>query len=152
MNKTRVLYIALAIMFVVNLMLIVTLFLSGPRHSSRMGPKNVIIKKLSFDVDQIKEYELLIKQHRSSIHRFQDSIHNSKQNLYALLRGNDLSMADSIENEICNYQKGIEKAHFNHFSELKKLCKDDQLIAFEKLTFELESLFSNRIGPPKKNE
>jgi len=151
MNKKKVLYMALFLMFAVNVTLIVIFFSKGPRHSKLKEPKEIIINKLFFDSEQTIAYQLLIKEHRLSIRGFQDSIHKSKQNLYALLRGRDVSKADSIENQIGNYQIAIERTHFNHFSDLKKICKPDQLEAFNELTFELESLFSNRTGPPKKN-
>jgi periplasmic protein CpxP/Spy len=39
-------------------------------------------------------------------------------------------------------QKKIEAVHYNHFKEIKKLCKPDQAEYFESLTGELADFFS----------
>ena len=138
-------------MFAVNVALVYTFISKGPGPRKRIEPKLIIIKELKLDEKQVAEYQILINKHFSAVKDIQDRIHESKQSLYALLRTNNQGKADSIITILGSYQIEIEKTHFNHFLELKKICKPEQMKAFEELTFELESLFSNKPKPPKKD-
>jgi hypothetical protein len=126
------------------------LLFSGPKngpippHGGRPKPKEIIVEKLHFDTNQQADYEQLIQQHRKEITTTEDHIKNAKNQLYLLLNDEtvDVAKKDSLISLLSTYQKEIETIHFNHFRDIKKLCKPEQLNDFIELTEELSHLFS----------
>lgn len=151
MNKTKVLGFAVIALLVLNFGILAFLFLSknddGPR--GRKMPREIIIEKLHFDKNQIDGYDKTIKIHQETIRELDDSIRTAKNDLYQLLNSENINSVqkDSIFLKLANYQKQIETTHFNHFLEIKKLCKKEQLSDYENLTEELSKLFSHPRRP-----
>lgn len=114
-----------------------------PPHPREL-PRQTIIDKLRFDSEQIETYDLLITAHQSAIRSADERIHEARNELYRLLNTDSSSeRVDSAKWKISNIQYEIETIHFNHFLEIKKLCKENQLPYFNDLTSELESLFNS---------
>ena len=151
MNKTKVLGFAVIALLVLNFGILAFLFLSknedGPR--GRKMPREIIIEKLHFDKNQIDAYDKTIKIHQETIRELDDSIRNTRNELYKLLNSEtiDSSKRDSLYLKFAGFQKQIETTHFNHFVEIKKLCKKEQLTDFNNLTEELSKIFNNRRKP-----
>ncbi len=152
MNKVKVLSILSIGLLAVNITL-VTFFLwkkPGFHKDGPMVPRNIIIEKLHFDDNQIKAYDVLIKEHQKSMFQNQEDLLKLKKNLYIQLNTNiSTAVKDSLINEIAIKQKDIEYINYTHFENIKKICKKDQLADFEKLSNELANLFSpNKRKPP----
>jgi len=151
MNKTKVLGFAVIALLVLNFGILAFLFLSknndGPR--GKKMPREIVIEKLHFDESQIVEYDKTIKLHQETIRSIDDSIRNTRNELYKLLNSEtiDSSKRDSLYLKFADFQKQIETTHFNHFLEIKKLCKKEQLTDFNNLTEELSKIFNNRRKP-----
>ena len=151
MNKTKVLGLAVIALLVLNFGILAFLFLSknedGPR--GRKMPREIIIEKLHFDKNQIDAYDKTIKIHQETIRELDDSIRTAKNDLYQLLNSENINSVqkESIFLKLANYQKQIETTHFNHFIEIKKLCKKEQLSDYKNLTEELSKLFSHPRRP-----
>ena len=113
------------------------------------GPKRIIIERLHFDKDQVAEYEKLIDEHQSSIRSADDSIRIVKNGLYQTLNNENFAGKDSLVARLGVLQNQIEGVHYNHFAQLKKLCKPGQLNAFNDLTKDLARFFApGKKGPP----
>jgi len=107
------------------------------------GPKNIIIEKMHFDKEQIKNYELYIQQHRKAINENEKILNKLRSELYQQLKyQQDTSKVDSIISIIANQQIIAENINYNHFLEIKKLCKPSQKEDFDELTNEIAKLFS----------
>ena len=59
----------------------------------------------------------------------------------------DSVQKDRLFLKLADLQKQIETTHFNHFIDIKKLCKKEQLSDYENLTEELSKLFSHPRRP-----
>jgi protein CpxP len=72
-----------------------------------------------------------------------DSIRNTRNELYQLLNSEtiDSRKRDSLYLKFSGFQKQIETTHFNHFLEIKKLCKKEQLSDFKNLTRRIKQNF-----------
>lgn len=150
MNKTKLLSVAVITLLVLNFGILGFLFLSkkhGP--NGRKMPREIVIEILHFDENQIVEYEKIIKEHQNAIRNLDDSIRKTKNELYQLLNEEKINSAqkDSLYLKLANYQKQIETTHFNHFLEIKKLCKKEQLADYKNLTEELSKIFSHKPRP-----
>lgn len=123
-------------------------FLVGPPHPRHGGPKQEIISRLNFDAEQIKKYEGLIKIHRKQIKAQELKIRKAKKIYFSHLKQNSKEIDTVQLLKIQTAQAEIEKAHYLHFFEIKKLCRNDQQDEFTRLIDELGELFSH--GPPPK--
>lgn len=153
MNKTKLLSVAVIALLVLNFGILGFLFLSKKhKPNERKMPREIVIEKLHFDENQIVEYEKIIEEHQKAIRNLDDSIRKTKNELYQLLNEEKINSAqkDSLYLKLANYQKQIETTHFNHFLEIKKLCKKEQLADYKNLTEELSKIFSHPRRP--KNE
>lgn len=153
MNKIKLLTFSIVALLILNFGTLTFLFLKNPhRAEGRVMPRQIVIERLHFDTNQIASYDKLIKLHRSKIRKLQDGIRNFKNELYALLNQEtiDIIKKDSLITNLAMLQKEIESTHFNHFVDIKKLCKKEQLSNFELLTEDLSKIFSHERKP--KNE
>lgn len=119
--------------------------LQKPRGFDPDGPKNIIIEKLHFDENQINSYQNLIDKHRKDIRKNNDQILMLKKELYFYLKNDNCKKElDSITSQIGTIQKKIEEIHFNHFLDIKALCKPKQLSQFDELAEELTEIFNHK--------
>lgn len=148
MNKNRF-YLFLVISLILSNALLLFLLFGKPRKDGRFGedrPKNMVIEKLRFDKNQIAEYEKLIQNHRHQIREKDDEILKLKNELYSDLKNSQQNSAknDSIIAKIADVQKQVEYIHFQHFLEIKKLCRPEQKAYFDQLADEISAIFSMR--------
>ena len=162
MEKTKLLMITVIGLLVLNLATLGFLFISGPkghkpphdRTEGRQMPREIIINRLHFDVNQQKDYDKIIQWHKGEIKRLDSEIREAKIGLYSQLKESqlDLKVKDSLIAVINTNQKQIETTHFKHFEEVKKLCNKDQLEDFNELTEELSKLFSPNKPPRPRHD
>jgi periplasmic protein CpxP/Spy len=149
MSKLKLLSIAVIGLLVMNLCIVGFLFLGKPPLPPEGGapfakeaPKKKIIELLHLDKEQVSQYEELIQQHRESIKSLRDNLRETKSDLYQTLKEGNGANKDSLIYELGRLQEKIEAVHYNHFMEIKKLCKPDQLGYFSTLTDELADFFN----------
>lgn len=154
MSKLKLLKILVIILVVLNLGLMAFLLLGRPKHPHQQGremgpqPKDVIIERLQFSAEQIELYDNLISKHRAEIHKLDHKLRSLKNDLYSNISNND-SIPELELVELNRLQSQIERTHYNHFLDIKSLCKADQLAAFQDLSKELAKMFASQ-HPPRK--
>ncbi|MFN0216494.1 MAG: hypothetical protein ACKVT2_19715 [Saprospiraceae bacterium] len=140
MSKTSFLKCAVVALVLLNLGTI-AFFFTQKRPPHHISPRKVIVDRLHFDAAQIAKYEKLIERHQTSIKQKEQNISVAKSDLYVLLQGADFSKKDSLIARIGALQMEIEAVHFDHFQEIKSICKPTQLADFNALTSELARFF-----------
>lgn len=150
MNKSRFYLIVILVLLLSNLFLVYMLINGPGKMRPNQGPKKLIVERLHFDANQVKAYDLLIEDHRQKISQFDEQMNLLRKELYAQLAAaiNDEKRAQLLT-ELSQTQKEIEAIHFDHFLDIKDLCKPEQLAKFEELTKELMELFARKVPPPK---
>ncbi len=158
MEKSKLLTISVFGLLALNLAILAFLFLNGPKghrppppHGDQQNPRELIIEQLHFDAAQQKEYSKIIEWHKKSIRDLDNNIRQTKNDLYALLRQQqvDVKAKDSLMTVLNTFQKQINETHFKHFEDIKKLCHPDQLEDYNALTEELGRIFSPN-HPPRR--
>ena len=152
MSKTKIIsFIAIGLL-VLNLALIAVLFTHQKhRPAPRERPRNIIIESLQFDEAQIKEYDKLITEHRSAIENQEKNILSLKNQLYSSLSvDEDSLLVISLEQQLGQLQIGIEELHYEHFQQIKNLCRPNQLDHFNELMKNISEIFSPPRPMPKK--
>lgn len=149
MTKSKLLTFAVIVLFLINISTLSFLFFKEPRTDNRPNqrprpnPSEVVIHELDFDEQQIEKYRVLIEKHSTQINNLDQKINETKNKLYLELASNENnSKKDSILNVLNNYKSEVELAHYNHFLDIKNLCKPEQLNNYNTLILELSNIFA----------
>lgn len=108
-------------------------------------PRFLIIQKLSLDKEQVAKYDELIAAHRQTVRQLERQMMDTKNKLYSTLQSASATK-DSLVNKLGALQEQMETVHYNHFLDIKKICRPDQQQKFNELTTELAEYFR----PPHK--
>jgi protein CpxP len=154
MKKTNFLKLTLIGLLLLNLSTLSFIILKDNKSDeNRKGnkPDQLIINKLAFNSEQENSYKKSIQKHCQQINIIQETILNYKNNLYTKLKNNSNSKTqiDSLISKINEQQKNIELINYNHFLEIKEICSQKQIPAYNELVNELSVIFSNR---PRQKE
>lgn len=153
MTKSKLYLFGLVSMMLINFVLIGFLWM-GAKHQGpppqgmdggvsgkHHGPEEMISKKLNFSEAQKEDYKALILVHQEMVFAKEKEIAMAKKELYKALKNSDYN-TDSALNIIGQKQIEIEKTHLQHFKDIKNICQEDQLKAYEELLEELGRLFN----------
>jgi len=142
MNKTKFCYIVIGLLALSNMILAFFFFENKNRQFNPDKPRDIVIERLRFDESQVKQYDVLIQNHRQKTHEIGRQIRELKKELYSNLPKpqNDSVNLELISN-INEKQKDLEFVHYNHFLEIKSVCTPSQLPLYENLTNELIEIF-----------
>jgi hypothetical protein len=154
MKKTNFLKLTLIGLLLLNLSTLSFIILKDNKsdeNRKRNKPDQLIINKLEFNTDQENSYKKLIQKHSQQINIIQETILNYKNNLYTKLKNNSNSKTqiDSLILKINEQQKNIELINYNHFLDIKEICSQKQISAYNELVNELSVIFSNQ---PRQKE
>lgn len=145
MSKNKLISIIAICLLISNLALVAFILLPIHRPPHHDGPRELIIERLHFDANQIKEYDKLIENHKASIRSTNDKIGQLKNQLYSgIIQPTSISNSDSLKNEIGKLQIEIEGIQLKHFEDISKLCRAEQKTDFNNLVGELAQLFNGR--------
>lgn len=153
MNKTKLLWLSVIILLVVNVGLTAFMIINKPPHPKRPphphGPKKQIIKKLNFNEEQIKQFDSEIDIHRNQIKELDKQIRDKKNELYQNLSKNDPTIKDSLIREINKSQYMVEQAHYDHFLKIRSICDAEQLKKFDEMCENLTDIFHAKPPMPR---
>ncbi len=152
MNKLSFYKILVVFLLLSNVLLGILAFQLA-QNKGRMpgGPRQLIIEKLDFDKKQIEAYELLVEGHRGRVREKNNAILQKKQALYGQLSLAQDSLKQLLMEDIAQLQAQVEEIHYQHFLDIKRLCKPSQMEKFNSFTKEITRLFpGNKSGMPPK--
>ncbi|WP_149240884.1 periplasmic heavy metal sensor [Dyadobacter sp. 32] len=150
MSKVKLLSVAVALLLVTNFVILFLLLRENAGHprnrqSGGAEPKMIVIDRLHLDKMQVEQYEKLVLGHRSDVRGLEAKIRDAKTRLYGTLVKENKVEKEILEDSLAHLQRQMEDVHYNHFVEIKRLCKPDQLPYFNELTRDLATFFT-----PKK--
>lgn len=145
MTKNRFYIFTIIGLLISNMLLVAFILLKKPPQHS--GPRNLIIERLKFDENQIRQYDELISQHRRQIGEKRHEMTDLKTQYYSLLKSEDNKNGDSLINEIGKLSMETEKINYKHFQDIKRICRPNQMKNFDNLIDDFENLF-NRPDKP----
>lgn len=157
MKKTHLLVILVAVLVLLNVGTLGFLLLNRPHGPNppymklEQGPKARIEERLAFTEEQKKAFHGLIEEHRSQIQAKDEEMMAARNMLYAQLFDGDVSQNDSLLAAIGRIQQEVEQIHFSHFEQIRGLCTAEQLPAYNELTKELATYFSQPKGLKRRH-
>ena len=154
MKKDSILIVCIIALLLLNLGTLGFLFSESTGHKpppkpilpEMQKPGELIIERLNFDKTQQKLYQELIQEHHKAIRLLENKRFNLKEILYHSLKKEDHSI-DTIVEQLGNLQKEIELTHYNHFTEIKAICKPEQMNAFDSLAEDFANIFNSKPPP-----
>jgi len=148
MNKMRFLTIGIILLFLLNAGMLIFLLQPLPpqRDNRRPEAASFIIEQLHLDAQQQRTFEELRHQHHETVQQAQEQDHHLHDEYFTLLKTDhpDTAKADSIAAAIAAQRTVIEKATFDHFTQLRALCRPDQQQLFDATIDEI----ARRLAPP----
>lgn len=147
MNKIRLLTISVVLLFLLNAGMIVFLFTARPLppgHDRR--PDAFIIEQLQLDKEQQQSFAQLRMQHQNAIRSAQEEDRRLHDVYFSLVKTDqpDKAKVDSLTSLIGAQRGVIETATFEHFHQLRNLCRPEQKKLFDNTIDEI----TRRMAPP----
>ena len=156
MSKTKVLSILVGALIIINAVVLAWVVFGNkqkhrPNGKRHFEPKQIIIERLNFSEDQVLLYESTIIEHRETVRKLEEQIKSTKNELYSSLSADSATNKDHLMTELSQLLIQMENVHYNHFQEIKSICKADQIDEFKNLTQELARFFApHPMNRPKK--
>lgn len=158
-NTAKWLLILLGVLLAANLFLVFYLLKPPVRGGwgGSDGVSSYLIRELKLDKQQQESFSQMKQNYFAIMRPMWDSIRNAKDSLYRQL-GNPAasdSLIASLAQRVADQTKRSEQKQFQHFSELRKLCRPEQQPVFDtlipKMLTRSGSRSSNR-GSTKENK
>jgi len=118
MNKQKFYIIIIGILILINLTLM-WLFFNQNNSSKKCGPRDMIIEALHFDDEQIRKYDLLIKDHRILMRKGKNELYNFRKSYF-------LNDSDSALSLLSNSYSNLENINKNHINDIMEICNSSQ--------------------------
>ena len=146
MKKSTILTIAVIALVFMNIVLMGFTFLKAypGMQPHRPERRQIIVERLGFDTRQQHEYARLIDWHRQEVERLDRKIRETKDLYYSGIGTMAETERDSLLDTLANLHKEVEQAHYIHFTQIRELCKGEQIERFDELAPKLPRIF----GPP----
>lgn len=135
MNKQKFYIIIIGVLILINLTLM-WLFFNQNNSSKKCGPRDMIIEALHFDDEQIREYDLLIKDHRILMFKVKSELYNFRKSYF-------LTDSDSALSLLSNSYSNLENINKNHINEIMEICNSSQKEDF-RIVIKENALFNER--------
>ena len=152
MKRETLLTISVIALLVLNIGTLGFLFFWQPPHERPEGPRQLdrkIIKTLSLNPDQVKQFETLKTAHHEQMVQCERDFRRTLEQYFALLNNEtiDAAQQDSLQNQLSRIQLERARTTFRHFQDLKALCTAEQQKDFGILLPDLMQV----ILPPRPN-
>ncbi len=139
MNRTRFLTWSVVLLLLLNAGTLLYLFMSHRMDKNeRMSPPgkgsaDFIVEKLKLDAPQQEQFADLRRQHQDAMYSIQKKDRELHDMYFGLLKSDDPDMAkvDSVSKLIAEQRSQLESATFDHFRQLRNICRDDQKKLFD---------------------
>ena len=118
MNKQKFYIIIIGVLILINLTLM-WLFFNQNNSSKKCGPRDMIIEALHFDDEQIRKYDLLIKDHRILMRKGKSELYNFRKSYF-------LNDSDSALSLLSNSYSNLENINKNHINDIMEICNSSQ--------------------------
>ena len=138
-KQKRNLIITVVVLVLLNIATLSTIWFSRPNHRFPGKPdfgadkKNHVQKllkeELGFTDEQAEKYVTLQKKHRKDMSKLNEEFMEAKRNIFDYVLQNEIDeeTLDSLKKVSLEKQSKLDNMTINHFKELKKICKPEQV-------------------------
>lgn len=146
MKREKLLTIAVALLFVLNICTIGFLFFQRAHRPRPLRMEKVVQKTLQLNQEQMQQFDGLRKDHHAQMRLLDEQ---NKQVLVSYLQLLEVDSVntlqkDSLEKIISDIQQARATITLNHFQQVKALCTDEQKERFKALIPELTRVMTDQ--------
>jgi len=150
MNKKKVFNGLVVLLILINIIALgYTLIGKKPIEGLHPTPKVIVIEKLDFDKHQKEQYFRLIEKHHEEMVDLRMEMKSAKNTLFENL-ASEAANKDSLIAIVNGVHLKIETLHYQHFEDIKRICRVDQLDNFRALSSELAHIFGPQRPAPNR--
>ncbi len=140
-NKSKFFTILVVGLLLLNTSVVVFLLVKRDKHHPPPHPQqqggafNFLVKELSFDSAQIKQYQGLRNNHKQTMDSIRNEMRVVKDSLFNLLKTNNSSdvIVQQKLNCIAQSERCIDEITFNHFKRVRAICNVAQQTKFDEV-------------------
>lgn len=157
-SKTKVLLFLVGILLLTNIALVVFFVGKKDRPASHNGPrpdrssmmKGFLKDTVGFDDQQLSQYENIRQQHDERMKGLFEQMRIAKLDFYSLVNkpGAD-SASQAAAASIGEKQKAVDLAFFNHFREVRMLCRPEQQPKYDSL---VQRIIRRMVSPQRRGD
>jgi len=140
MKKETLLLLLVGVLVLLNLATLGYLTLRRPPRGPYGGPRQIdrlIVETLRLNPAQQRQFESLKREHRGQIRRLDEEYAQVSEQYFRLLDDPTTTGKASLETRLGRIQAQKAAVTFQHFSQLKGLCTEEQRPRFAALVPEL---------------
>ncbi len=139
-----------AILLAVNIGTLAFMWMHQPGAGGPPGPGGFLIKSIGFDVAQQTQFARLRDAHQQASRDFRERNGALRSRFYDLLAMNqvDSTRVQQLVDSIGEGQKQMEMVTFQHFREVRALCRPEQQPKFDAVIG--EALQTMQPPPPRR--
>lgn len=149
--KTRITYMIIAALVVLNLATLATLWLrpQGPPPPDRARTGDFLARELGFDAQQAEQFHQLRETHFTKTRELDRKLRENKHHMIEVLAQNppDTAEAFTLTQEIGEQSQRMDSLLIEHYLEVQKICTPQQ-------QEQLNRIFLDAIphpgGPPRR--
>jgi hypothetical protein len=135
-KKMKILQWSVALLLLCNIGLIITIWFRPPMaRAKHETPRDFVIRNLKFSDSQVRQYDVLIRDHQQAMRSLRQQAREYRQQLFKGLESDNPQVVntDSLAALIGKAQAQIETVTYEHFAEVRKICTDAQKPEFDKI-------------------
>ena len=144
--RKKIVFTFLILLVAVNIALLFIVFNIGPKNG---GPQkeNVMTKELNFSEEQQERFYFLDQIHRNEMRQLDNELDGLRKELFNSFSKTNFS-PDSTATRIGQLESLKQKELFAFFSEVRKLCDENQVAKFDSII--QKALRKRGPKPPRK--
>lgn len=158
-SRTKVLPLLVGILLLTNLMLVI-FFVGkkdkdehpiGPRPSRAAVMKGFLKDSVGFDDQQLAQYETIRTQHDERMKALFEQLRGAKLDFYKLIDQPGISDSASHRASVLigERQQAVDQAFFNHFREVRALCRPEQQAKYDSL---VQRIIRRMVSPSRRGD
>lgn len=149
MENPRFLKIVVILLLLLNLGTLAFLFMGRPPGGRPNGPAKFLVEALNLDDAQQTQYARLRSAHQQAMASFKERNGTDHRAFFDLLKTGqpDSLRIQQAADSIAADQKQMELATFEHFRQLRSMCRPEQQVKFDAVID--EALRIMRPPPPR---
>ncbi|MGB8190515.1 MAG: hypothetical protein WCF67_01290 [Chitinophagaceae bacterium] len=158
-SRNKVLLFLVGILLLTNIVLVI-FFVgkkdkpdhnNGPRPSRAAVMKGYLKDSVGFDEQQLARYEDVRDRHDENMKSLFEQMRNAKLEFYKLINnpGATDSASSAAAAAIGQKQQAVDLAFFNHFREVRMLCRPDQQPKYDSL---VQRIVRKMVWPQKRGD
>lgn len=154
-NSNRILWILIGALLLLNLATLGSFWWSSnstPSHPHKEYRKSGhIFEEIGWDSSQEKAFEEARDRHHMAMRSYIDEQLEIRKELFALIGSEENPKVAALTQKLGKVRERFERVTFEHFREVRAICKEDQIEQFDSLVQNLGPMLGSQRRPRRGN-